>query len=72
MTLAQQKGLSLEDAKALWRVHNRGVLQQIAADLDVSYSFVQRVFKGELKSRHRRVELALQRRGCPGFEKIAA
>lgn len=68
MNLTQQNELTLDDQQKLWRAKNRGAVRKIAGDCEVSRSFVDKVFRGEMKSGERRVERELARRGCPGFE----
>jgi hypothetical protein len=68
MTLAQpQADTDLVEQRHLWRIRNRGVLGKIADKFGLSYSFVRRVFLGELTSGERRVEKEFKKLGCPGF-----
>lgn len=60
--------VTAQDLRDLWRMKNHRVLLEIAGEFELSYTFVRKVFRGEMQSRDRRVERRLAELGCPGFE----
>lgn len=68
MKLAHHTELTLKQLQMLWRAENRHAVTEVAERFGVSRVFVDKVFRGEMRSGERRVERRLAELGCPGFE----